>query len=769
LPRKRDGRGFGWLRLRWLLVLALVVPAVSYTVSVDMKVRSQFEGRRWALPARVYARPLELYPDMQLSAEELENELRTLGYEQTAELQGSGAYKRNGNDFYIITRPFKFWDADEPSRMVRARLSKEGRLSQLTDLSNRDQLSLARLDPLMIGKVYPTHHEDRILINLPEVPPLLVKALVAMEDRNFYEHSGVSLRAVARAMMENARAGEWVQGGSTITQQLIKNYYLSPEPTLSRKVNEAMMAILLEWHYSKDEIMEAYLNEVYLGQAGNYSIHGMGMGAWFYFNRPVSQLGLPEVALLVALVRGASYYNPRKHPDRALKRRDLVIDLMLEQGMISSVEALEAKSAPLDVVEEIPQSFSPYPAFLELVRRQLQTDYREEDLQSEGLQVFTTLDPYIQRRAEKALIERSAQLEKDNKIRKLEGAIIVTGMENGEVLAMVGGRSPRYSGFNRAMDAQRPIGSLVKPAVYLTALENYRSYSLLSALNDRPFEWHDKQTGKTWTPSNYDGKAHGNVALYRALANSYNLATVHLGFELGLKKVQNTLVRLGVDREFPVYPSMLLGSIALSPMEVTQMYQTIATGGFRLPLRAIRNVLTYDGKPLNQYALSMEQRFDPAPVFLLNYALQQAVREGTGRMVAKDLPEEWILAGKTGTTNDFRDSWFVGYGGDVLAVTWLGRDDNRPIGLSGSAGAMRVWADLMQDLRPRPFIPVTPARIQWRAVGSRNGNAIRVPFISGESQMATFDATKAAATVIEDSPPAESDDVDPALKLPETE
>lgn len=722
---RRVGFRFRW---RWLALIIVMIPVGSYISMLDVKVREQFEGKRWALPARVYARPLELYTGMRLTSETLTEELIALGYRKAEQLYEPGQYRRDNNDFLITTRAFKFWDATDPSRMVRIRLSGS-RVSSINELQPHRQLALLRLEPKLIGKIYPTHHEDRVLVRLADTPDLLTKALIAMEDRNFYHHYGVSLRGLARAFVANMKAGEWVQGGSTITQQLIKNFYLTDERTLKRKINEALMSLLLEWHYSKEQILEAYLNEVFLGQDGDRAIHGMGMAARFYFNRPLKELKLPQLALLVSLIRGASMYNPRKYPERATERRNLVLAQMLEQGMIDPGEAELAKAAPLDITEEATESVFPYPPFMGLVRHQLREDYREEDLRSEGLQVFTTLDPFVQKLAERAMIRGLRKLEKKHRqARQLEGAMVITGSENGEVLALVNGKRPQYEGFNRPLNAVRPIGSLVKVAVYLTALEKSRTYNLTSMLDDTPYQWMDHNTGEIWKPQNYDYRAHGRVPLHHALAYSYNLATVRLGMKLGLSKIYETLRRLGIEREFKkMYPSMLLGSISLSPLEVTQMYQTIASGGFRVPVRGIRDVLTHEGKPLKRYALSVEQRFDAAPIFLLNYALQQAVRKGTGRKVAQTLPSSMVLAGKTGTSNDLRDSWFAGFGSELLAVVWVGRDDNKPMSLSGGSGAMVIWSDFIKAIRPQAVAPVTPNSVRWRSI-----NGSDMPFIVGQ-------------------------------------
>lgn len=735
----RAPRRTGLLRLKWYIVLLILIfiPTGIYVSKYSMVVRQQFEGKHWALPARVYASPLELYTGMKLSPAVLMTELSAIGYKKTKKITGAGQYQKKYNDIYFMSRQFKFWDANEPSRLLRARF-RNNTLQSIYDVKNNSKVSLTRIEPRLIGKIYPAHNEDRELVHLDELPPLLVKALIAVEDRHFYDHYGVSIRGVARATVANLKAGGVVQGGSTITQQLIKNLYLSPETTLKRKLNEATMALLLEWHYEKEQILEAYINEVFLGQDGNRAIHGFGLASWFYFNRPLKELKLPEIALLVGLVQGASSLNPRKFPKNALKRRNVVLDVLVTRGVVDMIDAENAKLEPLGIAKKR-HTRSPYPAFLDLVRRQLREDYREEDLRSEGLQIFTTLDPRVQARAEASMVKGIKRLERENRKRtkKLEGAMVVTDSQNGEVIALVNGRKPRYAGFNRPLDAVRTIGSLVKSAVYLTALENSQTYSLTSTLDDSPYEWKDEVTGKTWKPRNYDHRPHGKVSLHYALAQSYNLATVHLGMELGLNEVRNTLSRLGVEREFKTYPSMLLGGISLTPMDVAQMYQTIASGGFRVPLRAIRNVLDHRGLPIQRYGLNVEQHFSPESIFLLNYALQHAIRNGTGKHIAKELPRDLVVAGKTGTSNNLRDSWFAGFSGNLLAITWLGRDDNKPIGLSGGQGALRVWADFMKKSQQRSLSLTPSPQIQWRWVDFKSGEwsrrgtprAVKMPFI----------------------------------------
>lgn len=723
--RRSAPRGRGRLRvLKVIAALGLLAGLVGgvYVAWLDLQVRAAFEGKRWALPARIYARPLELYPGLVLDPADLVAELERLGYRRAATSAASGTYARAGERVTLHTRPFRFWDGAEPARRLDLRFDGE-RLTRLGEVAG-GEVALARLEPEEIGRIHPAHFEDRVLVRLAEVPETLVAALMAVEDRKFRTHSGVDPRAILRALWSNLRAGRTVQGGSTLTQQLIKNLYLSSEQTLTRKLNEALMALLLEWHYGKDEILEAYLNEVHLGQHGRRAVHGFGLAARFYFHRPLQELDTHHLALLVGLVRGASYYDPRRHPERARERRDRVLGILAEQGVITAADRDRARARPLEVVPDRGFATSPYPAYMDLVRRQLQRDYREADLRSEGLRVFTTLDPRVQGAAEEALSRRLARLEGGPAgADGLQGAVVVVSPTSGEVLAAVGGREPRAGGFNRALDARRPIGSLVKPAVYLAALERDGGYTPIALVRDEPLELHGAD-GQTWRPGNYDGEAHGRVTLGEALVHSYNLATVHLGLELGLPKVVHALGRLGLERQPELYPSLLLGAVEMSPLEVAGMYQTLASGGFRMPLRAIREVTGPDGEPLTRYRLRVEAAFEPGPVYLVNTLLTEVVARGTARSAGRRLGERGPFAGKTGTTDDLRDSWFAGFGGDRLAVVWVGRDDNRPAGLSGASGALPVWTDLMETTAAQPLDLVAPETVHWVPADPASGEQV---------------------------------------------
>ena len=735
--RRSRKKKSSWLR-RWLIKASLLFCLViaGYTIYLDYVVRHEFSGKRWAVPARVYGRPLELYSGAALTTDQLLSELKRLGYTNVRYPRQAGSYSRNGSRFLVHTRPFVFWDGKAPGQILDLQFSGR-QITSLKTVSGKG-VGLARLDAPPVGSIYPAHNEDRVLVKRSELPEKLVRALIAVEDRNFYHHFGVDARAIARAMWANLRARSVVQGGSTLTQQLVKNFFLTRERSLWRKANEAVMALLLERRYRKDEILEAYANEIYLGQDGERAIHGFGLASHFYFKRPLHELDLPRLALLVALVRGPSYYDPRRHPERAKKRRRLVLNIMRDQGLITHQEARRAAAAPLGVTGAKGGRTARFPAFMDLVRRQLHRDYREEDLNSEGLRIFTTLDPWIQQQAEKALATQLKHLGSSEN--KLESAAVIAGSQSGEVLAVLGGRVPGFAGFNRALDALRPIGSLVKPAVYLAALMQPERYNLLTPLEDEPLSVKSRN-GDIWTPKNYDNRAHGIVPLHQALARSYNMATVRLGISVGLDQVASRLQDLGLKRPVKIYPSMLLGAISLTPLEVTQLYQTLAAGGFYSPLRAIREVLTTEGQPLQRYPLTVKQALPADAVYLVNQVLQEVVRSGTGRALAHYISPQMNLAGKTGTTDDLRDSWFAGFSGDKVAVVWVGRDDNRAAGLSGSTGALRVWGNIMQRIQPMALDLLPPESIEVVWVDPASGlraaahcrGAIQVPYIVGFS------------------------------------
>jgi penicillin-binding protein 1B len=740
---RKNNRGFISKATLFKILFTLLVLVGLLLLFLDVQIRQQFEGKRWAVPAKVYARPLELYAGSPLSIEDLKVELRGLGYQFVSRASKPGQAAFSSSRAIISTRGFNFTDGREPARRLVLDFNNEV-LTGISDAQG-NELALLRLEPVLIGGIYPLNNEDRDLIQLQDAPPELIDALIAIEDRDFYQHHGISPKGIARAMLANIKAGAFVQGGSTLTQQLIKNFYLTSDRTLIRKLLEMPMAMLLELHYSKDEILEAYLNEVYLGQDGARAIHGFGLGAHYFFGQPIQELKLHQVALLAGMVKGPSYFDPRRHPQRATQRRNLVLRVLHEQGEITQEQYQQATTAGLDVVKKGTLLKEAYPAFLDLVKRQLRRHYRDEDLSSEGLRVFTSLDPIVQKEAEQALTETIRQLEQGyQKVDKLQGSMVVTDPQTGEVLSVIGDRNTRYKGFNRALDSKRPIGSLVKPAVYLTALE--QGYTLSTRLDDSPYSL-SLPNGQTWKPQNFDKQSHSEVTLIEGLTHSYNISTARLGMAVGLDNVIDTMVRLGVRRDLDPYPSLLLGAQGLSPLEVATMYQTIAANGFQMPARAIRTVTDSEGKALSSYPFQLKQTVATEDIYLLQTAMQQVTRRGTAASIYRTLPGNINVAGKTGTSDDQRDSWFAGFSNNRLAVVWLGQDDNSPLPFTGSGGALQAWTQFMASQPLESFQAPVPENIEWLWVNEDNGylsaaqceNARQLPFIRGTAPQQTAD------------------------------
>ncbi len=697
--------------LAWKVYLLLALALAAYIVYLDATIRSSFEGKKWQLPARVYARPLELFVGLPLRADELEHELRDLGYRAGSATQ-RGAYLRRGERVTLFSRGHQFWDGREQPLQVNIAF-RAGRIVSLTDIAG-EPLPVVRLEPMEIGAIYPNHREDRILVRIEEVPPVLLAALVAVEDHRYYQHNGISIAAVFRAALENIRSGGVVQGGSTLTQQLVKNFYLTRERSFSRKFTEAIMSLLLDWHYDKERILEAYLNEVYLGQSGARAVHGFGLAAQHYFNRPLAELSIDRLALLIAIVRGPTYYDPWRYPERALKRRNLVLAALVKHQLLQSDDAEWAQSQPLNLGKKS-RSLYEFPAYIDLVRRQLAESYSSADLTSNGLKIYTSFDPRVQRYAEQAVADSVVGRDES----ELEAAVIVVHPDTGEVLALVGGKKPRYAGFNRALDARRSIGSLVKPFVYIPALEQPDRYTLATLIDDSPFEM--ESAGQQWQPRNYDRKSHGEVPLVTALAHSYNQATARLGIKLGVPRVVETLHKFGMQRQVDGVPALLIGALELTPLSVAGLYQSIAANGFHAPLKAIRSVLDVDASPLQHFSYQIEKSTDKNTAYLIQQALVSVGQLGSARSAYKKLSPEFVFAGKTGTSNQQRDSWFAGYTGDLMAVVWIGRDDNAPTQLTGASGALQLWADLISKASREPLQLHAPFGIEQKWVDMLTG------------------------------------------------
>ncbi|EOB3572166.1 penicillin-binding protein 1B [Vibrio vulnificus] len=700
-----------WLKTLWSLSwkagLALVAVLIFVGIYLDSVVKQRFEGQLFQLPTVVYARIQTLYAGENVSRPELQKELDILNYRKVSQPRYPGEYSSSSSKIELIRRPFEFVDGPEADRHVMLHFDASS-LTRIQSLESKGDLGYLRLEPKMLGMLEKDTDEQRLFLRREQFPEIMVDALLVTEDRDFYQHDGVSPLAIARAMFVNIKAGRTVQGGSTLTQQLAKNLFLTQDRTLWRKVREAYIALILDYRYSKDRILEAYLNEVYLGQSGNQAIHGFGLASLYYFGQPIQELRIDQLAMLVGMVKGPSYYNPVRFPERTKERRDLVLRLMMQQNMLTASEYDQAASRPLDI-QNVPRIASRQPAYFQQLSMELREKVGEAFQGETGLRVFTSLDPISQDKLEKAISKKVPELGKVAG-NELEAAAVAVDRTSGEIRAMVGGKRTGYDGFNRAINASRPIGSLVKPAVYLTALEQPEKYTLATTLQDTPLSLKGSK-GSVWEPRNFDRQFRGDVPLYQALAKSLNVPTVRLGMQLGIDQVSDTLARLGVNRnEIRPVPSMFLGAFSLTPLEVAQMYQTLTNSGRKAPLTALRSVVDLEGHVLYQSLPKSSPAVNEQAAWLTTYAMKQGVAQGTGRYLQNQFA--WAaLAGKTGTSNDSRDSWFVGVDGREVTTIWLGRDDNQPTKLTGASGALRVYAEYLKQRTPEKLILPWPKEI----------------------------------------------------------
>ncbi|THE42087.1 bifunctional glycosyl transferase/transpeptidase [Raoultella ornithinolytica] len=726
MPKKAKGKGNKprrkrtWLWLLFKLGIVVAVLVAAYGVYLDQKIRSRIDGKVWELPAAVYGRMVNLEPDMQISKNEMVRLLNATQYRQVSAMTRPGEYTVQANSIEMIRRPFDFPDSKEGQ--VRARLTFDGdHLETIENMENNRQFGFFRLDPRLITMLQSANGEQRLFVKRSGFPDLLVDTLLATEDRHFYEHDGISLYSIGRAMLANLTAGRTVQGASTLTQQLVKNLFLSSERSYWRKANEAYMALIVDARYSKDRILELYMNEVYLGQSGDNEIRGFPLASLYYFGRPVEELSLDQQALLVGMVKGASIYNPWRNPKLALERRNLVLRLLQQQNVIDQ-ELYDMLSARPLGVQPRGGVISPQPAFMQMVRQELQAKLGDKVKDLSGVKIFTTFDSVAQDAAEKAATDGIPALKKQRKLPDLETAMVVVDRFTGEVRAMVGGAEPQFAGYNRAMQARRSIGSLAKPATYLTALSLPNQYRLNTSIADAPISIR-LPNGQTWSPQNDDRRFSGQVMLVDALTRSMNVPTVNLGMALGLPAITDTWVKLGVpkDQLHPV-PAMILGALNLTPIEVAQAFQTIASGGNRATLSALRSVIAEDGTVLYQSYPQAERAVPAQAAYMTLWTMQQVVQRGTGRQLGAKYPG-LHLAGKTGTTNNNVDTWFAGIDGGQVTITWVGRDNNQPTKLYGASGAMSIYQRYLANQTPTPLVLTAPEDVVDMGVDS-NGNFV---------------------------------------------
>lgn len=715
-----DGDGAGDWRGR-LLTVALAVASlglgvlIPYTLSLNRQLSRQFDQLQWQLPTRVYARPLNLAPGQAMDARTLKTELDAAGYRDDGSGERPGSYHRDGSLWRIASRGFD--DITGPVAPSRVEVSLAGgRVGRVRDLVGAREVPSVRLDPARIATLYGKRQEERRLVRIEEVPELLVTGLQAVEDQDFARHIGIDFSGIVRAAWVNLRAGQARQGASTLTQQLVRSGILGigREQTFRRKFNEILYALLLDARHDKRTILEAYFNQVYWGQRGAQAIHGVAAAAEFWFGRDLRDLSTEQIALLIGIVRGPSHYDPRRHPQRALERRNFALARMHQSRLIDDAEWARARAAPLGVSKTPGHlAANAFPAYVDLIRRQLARDYPADALMGQGLSVMSAMSPSAQAYAEGAVSRTLDGL--GRRKAPLQAAIVVTDARNGEVRAVVGSRRYREPGFNRAIEAKRPVGSLLKPFVYLLALADPARWTLASWVDDAPLSVR-LDDGRRWQPGNADGRSRGRVRLIDALAHSLNQATVRVGMQVTPTRLATLLDTLAGIRAEP-NPALILGAVDESPYAMAQLYQFLASNGQIQTLHLVRGVLDRDGRLLNRYdkVPPAATERDSLSARLVALALQSAVTGGTARALLADGRGGLRPAGKTGTSNDSRDSWFAGWTGDHLAVAWVGNDGNAPTGLYGATGGMKVWSHLFARL-PSASLQIGGKGIDWHWV-----------------------------------------------------
>ncbi len=693
-----------------LFVTSLVFGFLTarHFIEMDAIVRERFEGRLFRVPSKVLSAPTILYPGLDWKQIDLRGALRRLGYREAASAQGLalGRYHWSDRRVTVHRRPFEHPSRAEPARVIAMRMAGPI-IEEMRDAQTGREIGAVFLEPELVGSYYGPTHEQRELARLDSVPAHLVEAVIAVEDQRFMTHPGIDWRRIGGALIANLKAGGITQGGSTLTQQLAKNFFLTPDRKLWRKVQEATMAVIMEARYDKELILEAYLNEIYLGQRGGTAIHGVGEGARLYFGKNVRDLALHESALIAALIQSPNWLSPHRQPDRAQTRRDLVLKLMREQGRISEGAYQRAVAQRLRVATVTPE---PREAryFLDALQRQLPDFYDGGTLATEGLQIYSTLDLRMQRLATRTLVEELERLEKAHESlaakgsEVLQGCIIALRPQTGEVLALAGGRSYSRSQYDRCSQARRPAGSVFKPFVYLTAIQN-GTLTLGDWLDDSPLEV--PVPGGKWTPRNFDRKFHGRVPARTALEKSYNVAAARLGQQVGIDRVAKMAHSLGIESTLPRVPSLAIGAADLAPIELARAYATIANGGIRPRIRTFEDVVDPAGGTVERQPITFDRVIDGGSAYLVTSMLEGVVNQGT----AASLRRQGLagpIAGKTGTSNDYKDAWFVGFTPELVVVVWVGFDTPRNLGLASSRVALPVWARFMKE--------VTGGRIRGR-------------------------------------------------------
>lgn len=693
---KRMGKLF--LKLLLFSAICLFVLFSVYTVYLSLKIENRFSGRRWNIPSKVYSDKMLIFPGQKMNRDYFKKKLIRLGYK---ELDTKNIEK--GEFFFGETTIDVFLKDIILSDFVRSAFPVQIEFYEniITDVKNQFQqkaLPFLEIEPEELMLFFGPERERRNVVSIRNIPESLIHAVLSAEDRRFYSHWGVDPAGLIRAFYKNLKHKTIKQGGSTLTQQLSKNYFLTPERTITRKLKELLISLIIEGLFDKDEILEIYLNEIYLGQNGSVAINGFGEAALFYFGKEISDLSLHECAVLAGLIKAPNSYSPYVNIDRCKKRRDAILNLMYQNGYISEAVLITSAELPIETA-----GFRTYgrkaPYFMDYLSRQLRALYPSSVLNNEGLTIYTTLDMDVQIAAEKALengLERLENaipsLKRETPVKKLQGAVIVVQPRTGNILAMVGGRNYGVSQFNRITDAIRQPGSAFKPFILLSALD---IFNVTTEFNNTSLSY--KVDGSKWTPKNFSKEYPHKVSMREALSKSYNIAIVDLAMKTGIEKIVQDLSKFEFSTPFYEYPSLALGAYEVKPIDLARAYCVFPSDGVLSSPLSIKRVFDENGETIERRHMDISTITTPEKSFLINSMLQSVVSDGTAKYL-KTLGFHFPIAGKTGTTNNSKDAWFVGYTPDILALVWVGFDNGNTIHSTGSSAALPIWADLIKDI-----------------------------------------------------------------------
>ena len=694
--------------MRWLLML-LLGGLCTYGLYLYATLNLPRGEDRQSL--RIFSTAFPLAPAAPIEKTRLQERLTHLGYRPVSrKVQAPGEYRLLSSSVDLYLRDFLYPDGLIRGRPIRLLLEGD-QIARVLSLPEEEDAGPVALEPQLIGGLLETSRQVRDWISLSAIPPQIVDAILSIEDHRFYEHVGIDPRGILRAAFQNLKGGTVVQGGSTITQQLAKNLYYTQQRTYIRKLKEAFAALILEAKYSKQDILESYLNEIYLGQSGSVAVYGIGQAAQYYFGKSLSQLTVPEAALLAGMIKGPNTYAPVRDPKRAKQRRDLVLLRMKQEGRLSDKQYQSAVNAPIRVTT-LQHGVTDAPYFLDYILSQAGDS---SDSAQTGLRLFTTLDLEMQRLAEEAVSAGLSRLESKHRFLKktadhLQGALVAIDPRTGAILAMVGGRDYRSSQFNHAVQAKRQAGSLFKPFVYLTALEQSLtakegSITPASLLDDSPISFPDGAS--SWAPQNYDRQFHGQISVRMALEQSLNVPAVRLAQSVGIPDIIRTLRSVGIQGPLDEHLSLALGSSEVSLLEMTSAFGALAQGGRYISPYAIASLVEQvneqAGRRIRQQHDETTQVFSTQSAYLVTSILQGVVQHGTAA-AARRMGLTAQIAGKTGTTDDHRDAWFVGYTPDLVVGVWVGFDGGTTLQLTGAQAALPIWVDFFRKAMPAPSI-----------------------------------------------------------------